>query len=65
MAVSFTDRGPVGRALVTYGQSTDPASPYRNDQTKLFSAKKWRPMLFTAAELRRAPATKILRLRTR
>jgi acyl-homoserine-lactone acylase len=65
MAVSFADHGPVGRALLTYGQSTNPNSRYRDDQTKLFSAKKWRPMLFTAAELRRAPPTKTLRLHTR
>ncbi len=45
--VEFTADGPVAEALLTYGESGDPASPYFSDQTKLFSAKQWRPIKFT------------------
>jgi hypothetical protein len=35
--VTFDDRGPVAQAMLTYGQSTDPASPHATDQLRLFS----------------------------
>lgn len=52
MAVAFTDAGPRGRAVLTYGQSGDPRSPHFSDQTELFSRKGWRPVLFTEQEIR-------------
>ena len=39
--VRFDDEGPVVDAVLTYAQSTDPASPHAIDQTKLYSQKKW------------------------
>jgi acyl-homoserine-lactone acylase len=45
--VEFTVDGPVAEAFLTYGESGDPASPFFSDQTRLFSAKQWRPILFT------------------
>lgn len=47
MALEFTDDGPQASAFVTYGQSDDPLSPWHTDQTRAFSAKQWRPILFT------------------
>ena len=47
MALEFTDEGPVADAWLTYGQSHDPESEHYSDQTKLFSAGTWRPVLFT------------------
>jgi acyl-homoserine-lactone acylase len=47
MALVFTDAGPVADAWLTYGQSHDPESEHYSDQTKLFSAGTWRPVLFT------------------
>ena len=56
MAMEFTDQGPKGRAVLTYGESSDPASPNFADQTQLFSNKEWRPILFSEAEVAAAPA---------
>ncbi len=39
--VTFDSRGPVAQAILTYGQSTDPASPHATDQLRLFAAKQW------------------------
>jgi len=52
MAVTFTDAGPRGRAILTYGESGDPASPHFADQTELFSRKGWREILFTDEQIR-------------
>jgi acyl-homoserine-lactone acylase len=45
--VEFTADGPVAEALLTYGESGDPTSPFFADQTAMFSSKQWRPILFT------------------
>jgi acyl-homoserine-lactone acylase len=59
MAMEFTDQGPKGRAVLTYSESSDPASPYFADQTRLFSNKEWRPILYSDAEVAAAPAEEI------
>ncbi len=46
MALSFTDAGPEAEAFMTYSQSGDPNSVFFTDQTKLFSDKQWRPVLY-------------------
>ncbi|GMU07873.1 acylase [Corallococcus caeni] len=51
MALQFTDAGPNANAVLTYSQSGDPKSPHYADQTLLFSQKKWRPILFTDAQI--------------
>lgn len=55
MIVGFDDDGPVGRGLLTYGQSDDPASPNHVDQMRAFSAKQLRPLLFHDADIRADP----------
>lgn len=50
-AVTFDAQGPVALALLTYSQSTDPASPHFGDQTREFSAKRLRRFPFTEAEI--------------
>jgi acyl-homoserine-lactone acylase len=60
--VSFDARGPVAYALLTYGQSTDPASPHATDQMKLFSAKQWPRLPFHADEVAGAKLGEPLRL---
>ncbi len=47
MALAFTEQGPVADAWLTYSQSHDPESENFSDQTKLYSAGIWRPVLFT------------------
>jgi acyl-homoserine-lactone acylase len=58
MVLEFTDRGPRARAILSYGQSGDPASPHFSDQTELFSTKTWRPALFREDEIARDPNLK-------
>ena len=49
--VTFDARGPVAQAILTYGQSTDPASPHANDQMRRFSAKQWHSLPFHAEDI--------------
>ncbi|WP_307734763.1 acylase [Pyxidicoccus parkwayensis] len=51
MAMEFTDQGPKARAVLTYSESSDPASPFFADQTRLFSKKEWRDIAYTDAEV--------------
>jgi acyl-homoserine-lactone acylase len=49
--VTFDARGPVADALLSYSQSTDPASPHYADQTWAFSRKAWNPLPFWPADI--------------
>ncbi|WDA39673.1 penicillin acylase family protein [Erythrobacter sp. BLCC-B19] len=39
--VSFDEAGPVADAILSYSQSTNPASPHAADQTRAYAAKQW------------------------
>ena len=54
--VGFDRNGPRAQAVLSYSQSTDPASPYYSDQTELFSRKTWVSLPFTDAEIAADPA---------
>jgi acyl-homoserine-lactone acylase len=56
--VEYTADGPVAEALLTYGESGDPTSPFFADQTALFSVKQWRPILFTPDAIAADPAVR-------
>jgi acyl-homoserine-lactone acylase len=60
--VTFDARGPVAEALLTYGQSTDPASPHVADQLRLFSRKAWPRLPFHAEDVARERVGPVLRL---
>jgi acyl-homoserine-lactone acylase len=49
--VTFDTVGPVADALLSYSQSTDPASPYFGDQTREFSAKRFHHLPFSEAQI--------------
>lgn len=51
MALEMTPEGPKAQAILTFGQSHDPQSEHFKDQTKLYSAKGWRSLVFTDAEI--------------
>jgi acyl-homoserine-lactone acylase len=52
--VAFLDGGRVAaRTVLTYGQSTDPTSPWAHDQTRLFGQERWVAFPFTAREIDR------------
>ena len=62
MAVSFTDAGPVAKSVLTYSQSTNPASPWYADQTAMFSQKQWVDRRYTEAEIAGDPALTVTHL---
>jgi len=49
--VTFDDKGPVADAVLSYSQSTDPASPHYADQTELYSRKGWHRLPFHRADV--------------
>jgi acyl-homoserine-lactone acylase len=56
MVMEFTPQGPRANAVLTYAESTDPASPHFADQTDRFSGKQLRPVLFEEADILADPA---------
>ncbi len=60
--VSFDANGPVAEAMLSYSQSTDPASPHYADQTRAFSTKSWHRLPFTAAEVERQRVGAVVRI---
>jgi acyl-homoserine-lactone acylase len=53
--VTFDDAGPVAQAMLVYGQSVDPTSPWYADQMPLFSRKQWPVLPFSEAAVRNDP----------
>jgi acyl-homoserine-lactone acylase len=60
--VTFDERGPVAQALLTYGQSTNPASPHLSDQLRLYAAKQWPQLPFHPEDIARNRIGQTLRL---
>lgn len=60
--VTFDERGPVAQGLLTYGQSSDLASPRAYDQLPLFAAKQWHPLPFHPADVQAQREGQPLRL---
>jgi len=48
------DGCPVAVSVLTYSESTNPRSPYYDDQTRVFSARRFLPEPFCASAVRRA-----------
>jgi acyl-homoserine-lactone acylase len=61
--VTFGADGPVARAVLTYSQSTDPASPHAADQTRLYSEKRWVNLPFLATDVARRTRGAVLQIR--
>lgn len=49
--VGFDAKGPVVDAILSYSQSTNPASPHFADQTRAYAAKQWHRLPFTPAAI--------------
>jgi acyl-homoserine-lactone acylase len=60
--VTFDDSGPVAQAMLVYGQSVDPKSPYYADQLPLYSRKEWPALPFTADRIKADPQYKLITL---
>lgn len=58
-------RCPVARTLLTYGQSSNPASPYHADQTRLFSQERWVQARFCERDILASPALRVVWARER
>jgi acyl-homoserine-lactone acylase len=54
-AVTFRDSGPEARAIVTYSQSSNPASPHFADMTQLYSSYGWVAMPYSERDMRQDP----------
>ncbi len=63
--VTFDERGPVAQAILSYGQSTDPASPHATDQLRLYSARQWPTLPFHADDVAKARVGEPLVLKLR
>ena len=59
LEVTFDAKGPVAEAILTYDQSTDPASPHYADQTLLHARKQTVRLPFSAAEIAADQALKV------
>ncbi|HSJ79308.1 MAG TPA: penicillin acylase family protein [Erythrobacter sp.] len=60
--VGFDDAGPVADAILSYSQSTDPASPHFADQTRAYAAKQWHRLPFDKRAIRAAAIGKTKRI---
>lgn len=60
--VGFDDRGPVADAILSYSQSTNPASPHYADQTRAYARKEWHRLPFHKADIRAAAIGKTRRI---
>ncbi len=62
-AVTLSPSGPRGRFLVTYSQSTNPASSHFADMTRVFSQQSWLDVAFSTADIARAQVGATIRWR--
>lgn len=60
-AVGWDGSGcPVGRTLLTYGQSSNPNSPYHADQTALFSRELWVKARYCERDILTSPGLRVV-----
>ncbi|MEM6493421.1 MAG: penicillin acylase family protein [Pseudomonadota bacterium] len=50
--VGFDEAGPVADAILSYSQSTDPASPHYADQTRNYATKTWYRLPFSDEQIK-------------
>ena len=55
---------PVGETILTYSESSNPASPHFADQTMLFSRKQFLPDRFCASQIMSDPRLTVTRVRS-
>jgi acyl-homoserine-lactone acylase len=58
-------RCPVARTLLTYAQSSNPASPHYRGQTALYSDERWVTSRFCERDIMRSPELEVVRVRER
>jgi acyl-homoserine-lactone acylase len=50
----------LARTILTYGQSDNPRSPWSDDQTRMFSEKRWVHFAFTPAQIRHDAVSRVV-----
>ena len=60
--VGFDDKGPVADAILSYSQSTNPASPHAADQTRAYAAKQWHRLPWHSEAIAKAVIAKPKRI---
>lgn len=60
--VGFDEDGPVADAILSYSQSSNPASEHYSDQTRLYSAKQWNRLPFSREEIEASQTGDTLRI---
>jgi acyl-homoserine-lactone acylase len=60
--VTWDQNGPKAAIILTYSQSTDPASPHYKDMTELYSQKGWVDVRYTEADILADPNLETLHL---
>ncbi|MEV6959904.1 penicillin acylase family protein [Streptomyces sp. NPDC051207] len=58
-------RCPVARTLLTYSQSSNPASPHFSDQTRRYSDGRWVTSRFCEKDILSSPELRVVRVRER
>ncbi|MEU1278062.1 penicillin acylase family protein [Streptomyces sp. NPDC005805] len=58
-------RCPVARTLLTYAQSSNPASAHYRDQTALYAGERWVTSRFCERDILSSPALEVVRVRER
>jgi acyl-homoserine-lactone acylase len=61
--VGFDEKGPVADAILSYSQSTNPASPHVADQTRAYAAKQWHRLPFHQKDIKAQSIAKPKRIR--
>ncbi|MFD3535696.1 penicillin acylase family protein [Streptomyces sp. NPDC058664] len=56
-------RCPVARTLLSYSQSSNPASPHYSDQTRLYAGERWVTSRFCEKDILRSPALRVVVVR--
>jgi len=60
--VGFDEAGPVADAILSYGQSANPASPHYADQTRAYAAKQWHRLPFHTQDVAAQAVGKVRRI---
>jgi acyl-homoserine-lactone acylase len=60
--VTWDDNGPVAEGILSYGQSSNPASVHFSDQTRKYAAGEWVKLPYTEAQIKADPALTEIRI---